>query len=237
MRAFRLLSSCFSSSTRRAPSLGVLLAAGLLGGCMATTPRVDVAEPTQARPMPAAVPVAANGSIFQPAGYRPLYESPRARMVGDIITVNIVERVTAKQESTSSVNKSGNLEGSVSAFPILKAEQLARLNASGSSNNNFNGKGSTESSHNFSGNITASVIEVLPNGHLIVSGEKQIGVNRNVEVLRFSGQVDPLSILPGNVVPSSAIANVRVEQRGRGAQAEAQGIGWIARFFLSLSPI
>ena len=59
----------------------------------------------------------------------------------------------------------------------------------------------------------------------------------NVEVLRFSGQIDPLSIQPGNVVPSGAIANVRVEQRGRGAQDAAQGIGWLGRFFLSLSPL
>ena len=148
-----------------------------------------------------------------------------------------MERVTAKQESTSSIDKTGTISGSVSAFPFLKAPTLAKLNANGTSNNSFDGKGSTESSNTFTGNITASVIEVLPNGHLIVAGEKQIGVNHNVDVLRFSGQIDPITILPGNVVSSASVANVRVEQRGRGAQAESQGIGWLARFFLSLSPI
>ena len=78
--------------------------------------------------------------------------------------------------------------------------------------------------------------DVLPNGHLLVVGEKQIGVNQNVDVLRFSGQVDPKSIQPGNSVASAQIANVRVEHKGRGAQADAQGIGWIGRFFLNVLP-
>ena len=78
---------------------------------------------------------------------------------------------------------------------------------------------------------------VLPNGHLLIAGEKQIGVNANVDVLRFSGQVDPRAIQPGNSVPSTQIANVRVEHRGRGQQAEAQAMGWLARFFLSVLPI
>jgi flagellar L-ring protein precursor FlgH len=77
---------------------------------------------------------------------------------------------------------------------------------------------------------------VLPNGHLLVAGEKQIGVNHNVDVLRFSGQVDPRAIQPGNSVASAQIANVRIEQRGRGAQGDAQEIGWLSRFFLTLAP-
>jgi flagellar L-ring protein precursor FlgH len=103
--------------------------------------------------------------------------------------------------------------------------------------NTFAGKGSTENSNDFSGTITATVVEVLPNGHLIIAGEKQIGVNHNVDVLRFSGQVDPRAIVSGNSVPSAQIANVRIEQRGRGAQADAQGIGWLGRFFLSVMPV
>ncbi|MBI2734536.1 MAG: flagellar basal body L-ring protein FlgH, partial [Aquabacterium sp.] len=106
--------------------------------------------------------------------------------------------------------------------------------AAGSSDNKFDGTGSTAATGNFTGTITATVIEVLPNGHLIVAGEKQIGVAKNVDVLRFSGQIDPASIQPGNTVLSSQIANVRIEHMGRGAQQDAQGIGWLAHFFLSI---
>ena len=72
---------------------------------------------------------------------------------------------------------------------------------------------------------------------LLIAGEKQIGVNANVDVLRFSGQVDPRAIAPGNTVTSTQIANVRVMQRGRGQAAEAQSIGWLGRFFLNVLPI
>jgi flagellar L-ring protein precursor FlgH len=221
----------------RVPAMCWLVPVLLLSGCASMTqPKVDIAEPTQARPSAAAYAPVVNGSIFQPGGYRPLYETHRARMVGDIITVNISESVAAKQETTSSLEKTGTVASSVSAVPFINATKLAKLNAEGSSSNAFDGKGSTEATGKFTGTITATVIEVLPNGHLIIAGEKQIGVAHNVDVLRFSGQVDPASIQPGNMVVSSQIANVRIAQTGRGAQAEAQGIGWIARFFLSIAP-
>jgi flagellar L-ring protein precursor FlgH len=77
---------------------------------------------------------------------------------------------------------------------------------------------------------------VLPNGHLVVVGEKQIGVNQNVDVLQFSGKVDPRTIAPGNQVQSTQVADVRVLSRGRGAQNDAQTFGWLSRFFLTLLP-
>jgi flagellar L-ring protein precursor FlgH len=210
----------------------------LLTGCLATTPNVDVVLPTQVRPAPVVVPpMANNGSLFQAATYRPLYETPRARMVGDIVTVSITEKLTAKQESTNTIEKKGSLDASVSAAPFVSADALANLSAKGSGSNKFDGKGSTQSNNTFTGSITATVVEVLSNGHLIISGEKQLGVNHNVEVLRFSGQVDPLSIQPGNTVASTSVANVRLEQKGRGAQDASVQIGWLGRFFLSVSPL
>jgi flagellar L-ring protein FlgH len=222
------------NTTLRALTLSLMVAG--LAGCMATAPKVDVVEPTQARPVPVTPAVQANGSIFQAAGYRPLYETHRARMVGDVITIRISENVSARQETTSSIEKKGNVSSEVEAIPFINSGNLARLSASGSSNNKFDGRGTTQAVGNFSGSITATVIEVLPNGHLVVSGEKQIGVGRNVDVLRFSGTVDPITIQAGNTVSSNQVANVRVAQTGRGAQQEAQGIGWVARFFLSLAP-
>ncbi len=216
------------------PAFGLVSA--LLAGCVATTPKVDVAEPTQARPSAAAYAPVNNGAIFQAGGYRPLYETHRARMVGDIITVNISESVSAKQETTSSLEKKGSVSSTITAVPLVRADQIAKLGAAGASTNKFDGTGSTEATGRFTGTITATVIEVLPNGHLMIAGEKQIGVAKNVDVLRFSGQVDPRSIQPGNSVLSSQIANVRIEHMGRGAQQDAQGIGWLARFFLSISP-
>jgi len=201
------------AGSARVPALLLAgLAALALSGCqtLAMLPPVDVVQPTAALPLPAPVvvadpnkPVHPSGAIFQADRYRPLFETPRARLVGDIITVNISEKVSA----------------------------------SGTSTNTFSGKGTTENSNDFSGTITATVVQLLPNGHMIIAAEKQIGVNANVDVLRFSGQVDPTAIAPGNQVQSTQIANVRIEQRGRGQAAEAQSVGWLGRFFLNVLPI
>lgn len=211
----------------------------LLAGCQTPypPPKVDVAEPTYARPQAAPVQQAANGAIFQPQSYRPLFEDHRARLIGDTLTVLIVEKVSASQMSASSVDKSGKVEASITALPLIAPNSFNRASAAGSSSNTFSGKGATESSNDFAGTITAVVTDVLPNGHLVIAGEKQIGVNANVDVLRFSGQVDPRAIVGGNKVESVQVANVRVEHRGRGAGAEAQNVGWLARFFLNLLPI
>ena len=210
-----------------------------LSGCEQLNPRppVDLASPIYAAPEPHFQPAVANGSIYQAAQYRPLFEDYRARLVGDSITIQIVEKISATQKSTSSIDKSGKVSAAVTALPGLSANSFNRASAAGSSSNTFSGAGTTANSNEFTGTITAVVTGVLPNGHLLVAAEKQIGVNHNVDVLRFSGQVDPRMIQAGNVVASATIANVRIEQRGRGAQAEAQGIGWLSRFFLNVLPI
>jgi flagellar L-ring protein precursor FlgH len=216
-----------------------LATVGVLSGCqlMPTVAKVDIAPTEPVRPYPTVRPVVNNGAIFQHSQYRPLFEDHRARLVGDTLLVQIVERVSASARSTSSIEKTGSLSGSIAAVPLLPATALGKLGVGGESANTFSGKGGTENTNNFSGTITAVVVEVLPNGHMIVSAEKQIGVNDNVDVLRFSGQIDPRSIQPGNTVASAQIANVRVEQKSRGGQADAQQIGWLSRYFLNLMPI
>ncbi len=210
----------------------------------ATAPSIPESGPT---PIPAMVPMSTSyaaaqqgpvsGSIYQAASYRPMFEDHRARLVGDTLTIQIVEKIAASQSANSTVDKTGDLNVGISALPGVKLAHLAGANAAATSANTFAGKGATTSNNDFTGTITASVVGVLPNGHLIVAGEKQIGVNQHVDVLRFTGQVDPRSIQPGNVIPSAQVANVRVEHRGRGAMADAQGTGWLARFFLSLWPV
>jgi flagellar L-ring protein precursor FlgH len=213
----------------------------ILGGCASIddyrNPKVEVADTTPVAPPVLAMPPAANGAIFNAAAYRPLFEDHRARLPGDSLTVVIVEKISASQKSTSTIDKSGQITGGITALPGISPSSFGRASVAGTSANTYAGKGATESSNDFSGTITVVVTGVLPNGHLLVAGEKQIGVNANVDTLRFSGQVDPRAVLPGNSVPSTQIANVRVEHKSRGQQADAQVVGWLARFFLSVLPI
>lgn len=220
-----------------------LLAVLALSACQQIPQKVsvDFAEPKVGQMPMAAQPAArpATGSLFQAAAYRPGFEDRRARAIGDTVTIQIVENVTASQKSTSTVNRASSVDGGVTALPFNGLQTLGdfgKLGIGASSSNAFSGKGGTESANTFAGSITATVIEVQPNGHLVVAGEKQIGVNQNVDVLRFSGTIDPRLVQPGSVISSTQVANVRVESRGRGAQGEAQTVGWLSRFFLSFYP-
>ncbi len=208
-----------------------------LAACSYLQPRVEMPATAPVLPLVAEAAPASNGAIYQAGQYRPMFEDHRARLVGDTLVVQIVEKVSASQKSTSSIDKSSSISGAITALPGVKPAAFARATAEGNATNTFAGKGATENTNDFSGTITVVVRQVLPNGHLIIVGEKQIGVNSNVDVLRFSGQVDPRAIQPGNSVPSAQIANVRLEHRGRGAQADAQAAGWLSRVFLSVMPL
>jgi flagellar L-ring protein FlgH len=227
--------------TTRLQHLGAALVLALLCvGCetIPQTAKVDFAEPKVAPPA-AAIERPVTGSLFHPVLYRPSFEDRRARLVGDTVTIQIVENVTASQKSTSTANRSSTIAAGVSAlpgfsFPGTDVENKAKVGATSAAD--FAGKGGTESANTFSGSITATVVEVLPSGHLVLVGEKQIGVNQNVDVLRFTGTVDPRAILPGSIVSSNQVANVRIESKGRGAQNDAQTVGWLTRFFFNVWP-
>jgi len=228
------------------PLLALAAAAALLfaAGCESMqTPRVAVVEPPAVRPtvLPPPAPTTAgaifNPEVFQFKNYRPLFEDIRARAVGDTLTVQIQENTTARQRSNTSVNREGKLQGSVTALPFVSPSSLTRGKVTGSASNDSNAKGESGSDNVFTGTITVTVIEVLPNGHLLVAGEKQVGVNQTVDSLRFSGIVDPRIIRPGNTVPSTQVAEVRLEFRGRGDIDRAMTVGWLQRFFFSWSPL
>ncbi|MBL8332374.1 MAG: flagellar basal body L-ring protein FlgH [Rubrivivax sp.] len=224
-----------SIGRRLAPAL---LALGL-AACESVPQKVSVDFPPATAVRPTAIqptPRNNNGSLFSTASYRPSFEDNRARLIGDTVTIQIVENVSASQKSSSTANRSSSMEASVSALPFMNGTTLGRLGTSTSTANDFSGKGGTESANTFSGTITTTVVDLLPNGHLVLAGEKQIGVNQNVDVLRFSGTVDPRFLQPGSVVNSTQVANARIESRGRGAQAEAQTVGILARFFMALLP-
>jgi flagellar L-ring protein precursor FlgH len=212
----------------------------LATGCatLSPPPPVDIL-PTTPPPIAAAAPRApqpVTGSLFHQASYRPAFEDRRARMVGDNVTINIVENVTASQKSSSTVDRTSEAKAGITNLPFVKKSLSDVTTLGAGSENTFSGKGGTESANTFTGSITTTVVDVLPNGHLVVTGEKQIGVNQNVDVLRFSGTIDPRALQPGSIVNSTQVANVRVESRGRGAQNEAQVMGWMNRFFNTITP-
>lgn len=211
-------------------------AAALLAAC-GTTPTTITQGPSTARPAELAAVVGGNGAIYQASAYRPLFEDRRARHVGDILTIAINERTQAGKQASSSGNKSGSVDASVNAFMGLSSSTLNRMSANAGSSVEYEDGAKINSSNTFSGNVTVTVIEVLPNGNLVVSGEKQIALDKGVEFVRLSGVVQPDTIQAGNTVSSAKVADARIEYRTSARLDSAEVMGWLARFFLSIAPL
>jgi len=213
----------------------IAVAAVMLAGC-ASVPDTIIQQPLTARPQPIA-PAPINGSIFQAASYRPLFEDTRARLVGDTLTIAIVEKTSAGKSGANSASKSGSVDYSASALFGIPASTLAKLGINANSNNKFDEKDAISSSNTFTGTIGVTVIEVLPNGNLVVSGEKQVAFDKGVEFVRFSGVVNPTTIALGNVVPSAQVADARLEYRTNSRLDKTELMSQLARFFFSFVPI
>ncbi|SDG02409.1 MULTISPECIES: flagellar basal body L-ring protein FlgH [unclassified Duganella] len=214
-------------------AISLFIAAAVLSGC-AATPSSIVSGPKSARPLTSeqlqAVPN--NGAIYQASAFRPVFEDRRARHIGDVLTLVITERTSANKSGTASGNKSG----SVSAALPKKLQSTFGNPLSVSSENTYTDGDAQTASNAFTGTMGITVVEVLSNGNLIVAGEKQVGMNKGTEYIRFSGMINPDSIATGNTVSSTAVADARVEYRTANSIDRAEVSSMASRFFQSLLP-
>jgi flagellar L-ring protein precursor FlgH len=210
---------------------------GLIG-CSAA-PRADVAPhaPTSAKALPYdPAAVAPTGGIFHSNNAVFLFEDRKPRVIGDLLTIQINENLNASQSANSNTEKKTATSATLPKISGVLGMGIGGLNMNAASDSAFTGAGATASSNVFTGTITVTVVEVLPNGNLKVAGEKQIGIRQNSEVLKLSGVIDPTFIQPGNIVSSTQVADVRLDYRGGGNIEEAQIQGWLGRFFNSWMP-
>ena len=204
-------------------------------GC-STVPPTNVHQPMTARPAPRYEMANGNGAIYQATSSRPLFEDRRARFVGDTITVKITESTTASSKSNNKLDRSSTTTASVSGLNKLPGKGLVGLDLNAESANAFSGKGEAANNNIFTGNMTVTVIDVMPNGNLLVSGEKQVAIGREQEFVRVSGVVNPSFVDAFNTVESSRIADARIEYKSSGQVADGMVMGWLARFFLNVMP-
>ncbi|MGA7180221.1 MAG: flagellar basal body L-ring protein FlgH [Thiobacillaceae bacterium] len=219
----------------RMTSLLGLTAVCVIAGC--ATPSSVIKQPMTAKPSAVVSERPADGSIFQVSQYRPMLEDRRARFVGDTLTIVINENTNAGKDSTSTASKTGSASDSVTDIakvPFLKP--LQGMNVSASSANSYKDANSVNSGNNFTGNLTVTVVEVQPNGNLVVGGEKQVGLDKDTEYIRFAGVVNPDTIAPGNIVSSTQVADARIEYRTAAHIDGAEVTNWMARFFMSVMP-
>jgi flagellar L-ring protein precursor FlgH len=224
-----------SSRARRARVPAAALALAVCAGCAQIPRDPIIQQPMSAHP-PIPQSMQAPGSIYNP-GYagRPLFEDQRPRNIGDILTIVIAENINATKSSGANTNRAGNTSFDVPTAGFLGG-LFNKVNLSADGANKFTATGGASAANTFNGTITVTVTNVLPNGNLVVSGEKQMLINQGNEFVRFSGVVNPNTISGANSVFSTQVADAKIEYSAKGYINEAETMGWLQRFFLNLSP-
>ena len=212
----------------------------LLGAC-ATAPQhmsdgalKPLPVPAEPEAMNAHVP---NGAIWQPGTNVSLFEDSRAHRVGDLITVLIQENANATKSTNTTVNKSDSVSaGLTSFFGVMPRLGAYNPSIGATSAQKFGGNGATAQSNTFITTLQATVVKIMSNGNLEISGQKEVMLNGGHEYIRVAGVVRAADVSPQNTVSSTQIASARVEYSGTGDVYAAAKVPWLTSFFLSLWP-
>lgn len=216
--------------------LALVVVAGLVG-CANRSEVRQLAAPMTRPPVDVPTPQV-TGAIYRPdLQQRTLFDDRRARRVGDSLTIVLQERVTSNKQAATSLERSESSDISVGRVSGLPLKTLQGIGFSHDTSLNADNSGSSSRSGNFTGTIAVTVAEVLPNGNLLVSGDKQIQINTGVEHLRFSGIVNPVDVRPNNTILSTAVANARLEYREEGFIGDNTVIGGLMRLFLKAATL
>lgn len=212
--------------------LGALLLAA--AGCAAQKPpppkHDDGTAWTREEPAPPT-----NGAIYQ-AGREVVYaENPIAHHVGDIVTIVLNEATAAQKSATTTTSKAttATLPGSTLIGKAVTLHGASILTNNVNDATKFDGEGASEESNSLTGYLTATVLKVLPNGNLFISGEKQISLNQGKEYIRVTGVIRPIDLAADDSIPSFRVASAQITYDGKGAIADANAQSWLSRFFNS----
>jgi flagellar L-ring protein precursor FlgH len=216
----------------------------LLAGCASTPARDPLYAAT--RPQPITTNNDNPGSIYQAGRGLSLFEDQRARRVGDVITVRLVEATQASKKAATKTKKETAVDlpsptvlgtdvllRSVPKFLPLNQRGNNNITASIDGSHEFTGEGSSSQGNSLTGSITVTVAEVLANGNLVVKGEKLLTLNQGHEHIRIAGIIRPADIAPDNSVLSTQVADAQITYAGEGALADSNSMGWLARVFNS----
>ncbi|WP_185231294.1 flagellar basal body L-ring protein FlgH [Teredinibacter franksiae] len=179
-----------------------------------------------------------NGSLFSDNSSMVLFTDRKARRVGDIINVLLQERTTSSKTSNVEVVKDNEISmggsgGDAVLLGTIPGLGNLTLTSDLVAEREFTGEADADQSNQLTGNISVTVVDVYPNGTLLVRGEKWLTLNRGDEYIRLSGLIRPDDISPENTIVSTKIANARIAYSGTGEFSDSQQMGWLGKFFNS----
>jgi len=217
----------FQRVSKRLLPVLALLGAALLSACASHSQR-SAAEPPPPPPV-AEVPKGAAGGVFTAQMPWTLVSDSRAFRPGDVLTVVLQETTQASKSADTSFGK----QSKVAIAPVVVGGHALDSDVSVDAKRTFDGSATSTQQNALQGAITVIVEDVLPNGLLLVRGEKSLTLNQGEEFLRVAGYVRAQDIDSNNRVSSQRIANARIVYSGRGALHDANSAGWLTRFFTS----
>ena len=233
---------------KKIPGLWLVLGISLIvGACSSpnhTKSKGVVMEPPKALPLPLAPPPQ-EGSLWSPKNQRGLLADLRACNIGDIITVSITESTKAGDEASTSADKTSGVKVGITSLLGLRLPQMKTFNdetisaenaIEGAVGNVSKGQGKTERQSVFTTFLTTRVIQILPNNNLVIQGQRQMKINNETEVVTLSGIVRPEDLDRGNTVPSTRVAEARMEISGFGVISDKQRQGWLTRIIDHIWP-
>jgi flagellar L-ring protein precursor FlgH len=209
---------------------GVALFGMLVTGCAFLSPAPLKNSPSVAKEKITDPPLpATEGSIWNSSISYSLYADVKARNVGDIVTINIVESASASKNATTKTSKNTALDATWSGV-------LAKITGDWVGNdqkvnfaNSFDGEGTTTRNSSLNAYITVRVIQVLPNGNLVIRGSREVQVNNENQFINIQGIIRPQDISSSNVVLSTFVAEAKIELTGQGVVSDKQRVGWFTR--------
>ncbi|WP_180129191.1 flagellar basal body L-ring protein FlgH [Rhodoferax sp. BLA1] len=213
------------------PLLAVLSLSSLLLGC-ASAPTTTVPGPLSALPIarPANLERVTTGSLFQASSGSLFTGRQKPRAIGDTVKVNISEKLSASDTVKEDASRETSLK---SKGPGVREDSplagIFNQDATASGSSSFKGNGTAKNDSSFTGQLAASVINVLANGNLVVAGQRSIALHGGGSTLRFSGVIDPRDIRDGNVIQSSDVVNARLEVVAQGDSSEIASRTWLQK--------
>ena len=217
-------------------SLFIFLIAVLASGCAAIEEsKVLPNDPDFAPILPEMEEdsVIPSGSLFKANYINNIYSDSKAHRVGDIISVILSESTQANKNAKTEITKENNASmGAISGLggaPVTINGDSIQFGVS--QDNDFKGDSKSNQGNSLNGNISVHVLRVLPNGNLMIRGEKWITLNKGDEYIRLTGIIRSKDISSNNTIVSTKVANARIQYAGTGTFADANEQGWLTQFF------
>lgn len=214
-----------------------LLGLLLLSGCSnVIPPKPDdpyYAPVIPGQPIEQTEQLAQTGALFSQTRASFLYSDRKASRIGDLITITLNENTNASKNADTEIKNNDNNELSPTISGRTPSYGGNPFNYSFDKSKQFKAEADSKQANSLNGTITVTVAQVLPNGNLLVKGEKWLTLNQGNEYIRLTGIVRPEDITTDNTIASTRVANARITYSGTGDLDESNKMGWLSRFFNS----